>query len=405
MTTGRQEAIKALSDRLGMYFDYQSSTPVDPDALTAMKPWYEENCTNASNNWNKSGLAACRAVDTARTQVATLVNVDASEIYFTSGATEGNNWLLKSLTVFREKKSAAKPHIIVSSIEHKSILATALWLRDGGHADVDLLPVDRFALVQVDKLKAMLRAETVLVSVMAANNEVGTLQPIREIVKIAAEKGIPVHSDIAQCAAHPGIDLKDIGVQYATWSAHKLYGPKGIGALYMDRKLKRGELTPLMHGGPQESGMRSGTTNVPAIVGFGKASELALMHRAEETERICKLRDFAASEIAKLFPHTIFHGHKSSRLPHNLAMSIKEFGDEEFSVCLRAATFSSGSACQTGVAGGSHVLKAMSASEESYFGPVRLSFGRFSTIEQVSQFIVLCRQKKDIVLNHRSHSQ
>jgi len=394
MTSGRQRAIQELSDRLGMYFDYQSSTPVDPDVLAAMKPWYEENCTNAANNWNKSGLAACRAVDAARAQVASLVNADASEVYFTSGATEGNNWLLKSLTVFRSLQATKKPHIIVSAIEHKSVLATALWLRDAGFADVDLLTVDRNAVVQIEKLKNLLRPETVLISVMAANNEVGTIQPIREVVRIASEHGVPVHTDIAQCTAHPGVDLKELGVQFATWSAHKIYGPKGIGALYMDRKMKRNQLTPLMHGGPQESGMRSGTTNVPAIVGFGKASDLALSMRAEENERITRLRDFAAAEIKKLFPHAIFHGHQTLRLPHNLAMSIKEFGDEEFSVCLRGATFSAGSACQTGVAGGSHVLKAMGASEAAFVGPVRLSFGRFSTKEQIEQLIATCKRSK-----------
>jgi cysteine desulfurase len=360
-----------------VYLDYAATTPPHPKVIEAMLPFFSEVWGNPSSI-HACGQEARSAVEEAREKVAGLIGANGDEIFFTSGGTEADNWALKGITSANHKRGN---HIITSSVEHHAILETCKHLEEQGFS-VTFLPVDHYGMVDPDNVKKAITPKTVLISIMHANNEVGSIQPIAQIGKIAKAAGIYFHADAVQTIGHIPVDVNKLRVDMLSISAHKLYGPKGIGALYIRAGTK---IEPLLQGGGQEKKMRSGTENVPGIVGFGKAVELAQEEMDEEARRISKLRDTLVKNILEKIDHTRLNGHPTKRLPNNANVSL-EFVEGE-AVCLNldlagicAAT---GSACTSESMEASHVLLAMGLGPELARSSLRFSFGKWSTEEDV----------------------
>lgn len=357
--------------------DYAATTPLDPRVRKAIDPYFDKAFGNPSSI-HSFGQETLTAVETARKQVAGLLHAEPSEIVFNSGGTESDNTAIKGVGYALKDKGT---HIITSAIEHHAVLRCCEFMASQGF-DVTFLPVGREGIVDPSDVKKAIHKDTILISIMHANNEIGTLQPISEIGAIAKEKSILFHTDAVQTFGHIEIDVNRIHVDLLSLSAHKVYGPKGVGALY----IKKGTpLIPLLHGGGQEEGRRSSTHNVAGIVGLGKAAEIARMEMAEEGENITFLRDKLLKQIEQQIDDVDLNGHRTQRLPNNINISIKHVEGEAIlmSLDLEGIAASSGSACSSGSTEPSHVLMALGLSPELARGSLRLTLGKYTDEKEV----------------------
>ena len=360
-----------------IYFDHAATTPVKREVLEAMLPYFEEKYGNPSSVYS-IGRASKKAIEEARESVAGIIGAEPREIYFTGSGTEADNWAIKGAAYANMKKGK---HIITTSIEHHAVLHTCQYLESDGF-EVTYLPVDEYGLVSPEQLEAAIRPDTILISVMYANNEIGTIQPIAEIGRIAKEKGIVFHTDAVQAMGNIRIDVSKLNVDMLSMSSHKFYGPKGVGALYVRKGTK---LTSFIHGGAQERGRRASTENVPAIVGLAKALELADKNMDHHNEKLIALRDRTIREIEKNIPFVRLNGHREMRLPGNVNFSFDFFEGESLLLMLdlKGIAASSGSACTSGSLDPSHVLLAIGLSHETAHGSLRITFGDGNTDEEV----------------------
>ncbi len=359
------------------YFDNAATTKVSPEVMEAISKYYSEEYFNPSSIY-KPAQRCKDAVENARAEAAAAFNADKNEIYFTSGGSEADNWAIKGIA--NAYKSKGK-HIITSCIEHHAVLHTCEYLESEGF-EVTYLPVDGEGLISLEDLKAAIRPDTILISIMFANNEIGTIQPIAEIGKIAKENNIIFHTDAVQAAGHVPIDVKALNIDLMSISGHKLYAPKGVGALYIRKGIK---IKNLIHGGQQERGRRATTENVPGIIGLGKALTDAVGHLEEETKRQTKLRDKLIDGILSTIPYSRLNGSRDKRLPGNVNISFEFIEGESILLLLdmNGICGSSGSACTSGSLDPSHVLLAIGLPHEKAHGSLRLSLGRFNTEEEV----------------------
>lgn len=363
-----------------VYLDHHSTTPVDPRVLEAMLPCFTEDFGNAASRTHAWGWRAEQKVEDAREQVARLLGAESREIVFTSGATESDNLAVLGVAQFYRSKGQ---HIVTTCIEHKAVLDPVRHLESQGFR-VTVLPVDREGLVDLDRLAAALTPQTTLVSVMAANNEIGVIQDIEAIGRLCHERGVIFHTDAAQAAGHVPLDVQQMHLDLVSLSAHKMYGPKGVGALYVRRKSPRVRLAPLIHGGGHERGMRSGTLNVPGIVGLGKACEIAAAEMADENRRLASLRDRLHRRLVEALDDVVLNGHPTRRLPHNLNLSFKHTEGESLLMSVRRdVALSSGSACTSSTLEPSYVLRALGLSDDLAQSSVRFGLGRFNTEEEI----------------------
>ena len=359
-----------------IYLDNAATTSVSPEVLEAMMPFFTEVYGNASSI-HGFGREGKRAIENARRQVMKALNAAApQEIYFTAGGTESDNWALKAVALMR-----GAGHIITTAIEHHAVLHTCQWLEKRGF-DVSCLPVDEYGRVTAAQVEKALREDTILVSVMAANNEVGTVQPIGEIGGICRERGVLFHTDAVQAVGALPIDVQAMHIDLLSLSGHKLHGPKGAGALYVRRGVK---LEPFIHGGAQERGFRAGTENVPAIVGLGKAVEIARENLAENAARMTALRQRLIDGLMERVPGTRLNGHPTQRLPGNVNLSFDKVEGEALllRLDLMGVAGSSGSACTSGTLDPSHVLLALGLTPAQANGALRLSIGTDTTREEI----------------------
>jgi cysteine desulfurase len=363
-----------------VYMDNHATTPVDPRVLEAMLPYFTEHFGNAASRNHAFGWAAEAAVDRAREQIAKLINAKPKEIIFTSGATESDNLALKGVIEFYKEKGN---HILTVATEHKAILDTCKALERKGLAQVTYLPIDEFGRVDPDDVRKAITDKTILISIMHANNEIGTVQPLREIGKIAKERGVLFHTDATQGVGKLPVDVEDMGIDLMSFSGHKIYGPKGVGGLYVRARNPRVRLTPQMDGGGHERGMRSGTLNVTGIVGFGKACELAGELMTRETERILSMRGRLHHKITSALDEVYLNGHPTQRLPGNLNLSFAFVEGESLLMGLKDIAVSSGSACTSATLEPSYVLRALGIGDDLAHTSIRFGLGRFNTDEEV----------------------
>ena len=362
-----------------IYLDYHATTPVDPEVFATMAPYFTEIFGNAASRNHEFGWAAESGVENARAQVAALIGASDKEIIFTSGATESNNLAILGVAEMYADKGN---HIITSTIEHKAILDTCQYLERKGF-QITFLEVDKFGMVSPESVRAAITDKTILVSIMAANNEIGTVNPISEIGKICKEKGVIFHTDAVQAVGKIEVDVQKMGIDLLSMTGHKIYGPKGVGALYVRRKGPRVRVSPILHGGGHERGMRSGTLNVPGIVGFGKACEVAKRNLTTEMPRIKRLRDKMWAAIQKDLDEVYLNGHPTERLPNNLNVSFAYVEGESLMMGMKELAVSSGSACTSASLEPSYVLKAIGVGEDLAHTSIRFSLGRFTTEEEV----------------------
>jgi len=365
--------------KLPIYFDNHATTQVDPRVIDAMLPYFNEKFGNAASRNHAFGWAAEEGVEEARAQVAQLINATPKEIVITSGATESDNLAIKGIAgMYREKGN----HIITQVTEHKAVLDTCKRLEKEGY-EVTYLPVEKDGRINLDDLRRAITPKTILISIMYANNEIGVVQPVAEIGKIAKEKGIFFHSDGVQAIGKIPVDVQKDGIDLLSISAHKLYGPKGVGALYVRRKNPRVQLTAIIDGGGHERGMRSGTLNVPGIVGLGKACDLCRQEMVEESARLSGLRDRLKNAIMGKLDETYINGSMEHRLPHNINISFAYVEGESLLMGINDVAVSSGSACTSATLEPSYVLKALGGRQDLEHNSIRFGLGRFNTVEEV----------------------
>jgi cysteine desulfurase len=363
--------------------DYHATTPVDPRVIEAMLPYFTEKFGNAASRNHAFGWTAEEAVERSREEIARLIGAndertaqpDGKSIVFTSGATESDNLAIKGVAEFYKEKGN---HIITSKIEHKAVLDTCKRLEKDGY-QITYLDVDRFGMVNPDDVAKAITDKTILVSIMLANNEVGTVQPIAEIGTITRSKGVLFHSDAVQGIGKVPFDVNAMKVDLASITAHKMYGPKGIGALYVRRSKPRVRLTAQMDGGGHERGLRSGTLNVPGIVGFAKAAELMRLEGVAEAERVKRLRDSLHQKIANRLDEVALNGHPEKRLPGNLNIAFAFVEGEAMMMAIKDVAVSSGSACTSASLEPSYVLRALGVGEEAAHSSIRFGLGRWTT--------------------------
>jgi cysteine desulfurase len=365
-----------------VYLDHTATTPLDDRVFEVMRPYFSGTFGNASSI-HSFGREAKMALEKSRETIAQAIGAESGEVFFTSGGTESDNFAIRGIALAAKRKG--RNHIITAAAEHHAVLETCEMLNEE-EFDVTTLPVDSFGMVSPEQVRDAITGKTCLVSIMHANNEVGTINPVKEISAVAHERGVVVHTDAVQALGKIPLDVNDIGVDLMTVTAHKLYGPKGIGALFV----KKGtELEPLLHGGGQERGKRPGTENVPLAVGFAKAVELAIAEMSNETKRLGILRDNLESHICNHFSSALINGHPSLRLPHILNISfdsskIQLEGEMlVMNMDLRGIAVSSGSACTSGSIQPSHVLLAMGRDVKTAKATLRFSFGKSNTAEDV----------------------
>ncbi|NLX63082.1 MAG: cysteine desulfurase NifS [Tissierellia bacterium] len=360
-----------------IYMDNAATTPVKQEVLDEMLPYFNVNYGNPSSIYTL-GSKSKNAISIAREKIAKAINADAREIFFTAGGSEADNWAIKGIAYANKNKGN---HIITSKIEHHAVLHTCQYLEKQGFR-VTYLDVDQYGLIDLEQLKEAITDDTILISIMFANNEIGTIQPIKEIGEIAKEKGIYFHTDAVQAIGHIKIDVDELNIDLLSMSAHKFYGPKGIGALYVRRGVK---IDSLIAGGGQERNKRAGTENVPGIVGMGKAIELAYENLEEKNAKLIKLRDRLIEKIFEKIDYVRLNGHPTNRLPGNVNVCFEFIEGESIllSLDMVGIAASSGSACTSGSLEPSHVLLAIGLSHEIAHGSVRLTLGDFNTEEEV----------------------
>lgn len=364
-------------DKKQIYFDHAATTPLCKEALDEMLPYFTQIFGNP-NSQHAYGRQAVDAVDKARDSIAKIINCKPNELYFTSGGTESDNWALRGIANAYKQKGK---RIVISPIEHAAMLATANALKKDGF-EIEFMKVDEYGVVDLEHLKSIVRDDTIFVGCMLANNEVGTIEPIKEIAKIAHEHGAVCFTDAVQAAGVLKTDVKELGVDMMSMSSHKIYGPKGVGALYIRNGLKT---QSIITGGHQERMKRGGTTNVPGIVGFAKAFEIAERDREKNFEYVSSLRDRFIDRVLAEVPFVKLNGPRENRLPANADFSFKFIEGESilFSLDLAGISVSSGSACSSGSLEPSHVLLALGLPEELAHGSIRFSFGKHNTVEEV----------------------
>ncbi len=364
-----------------IYMDHHATTPVLREVFDAMVPYMLEEFGNPSSTTHPYGKAAADAVELARRQVAGLIGASTGEIVFTSGATESNNLAIRGvLQANRERGN----HLVTSAIEHEAVLETCKALEAEG-CEVTYLPVDRYGLVDPEEARRSLRQGTVLLSVQTANNEIGTIQPVAEIARIAREQGVVCHTDAAQAVGRIAVNIQTLGVDLLSLSAHKMYGPKGVGALFVRRRTR---IRPQLTGGGHEKNRRSGTLNVPGIVGLGRAAEIASREMTAEMERLTALRDRLWRRLRESVDHVELNGHPTRRLPNNLNVTFRYVEGEALLLALRdLVALSSGSACSSGTLEGSYVIRALGGDDQSAHGSIRFGLGRCNTEEQIDAVV------------------
>jgi cysteine desulfurase len=369
--------------KLPIYMDYHATTPVDPRVLEAMTPYFTQHFGNAASRNHSFGWEAEEAVETARKQVADLIGANAKEIIFTSGATESNNLAIKGVAeMYREKGN----HIITCVTEHKAVIDTCKKLEKLG-GRVTYLPVQKDGRISLDDLRAAITDKTILITIMTANNEIGVLQPIADIGAIAKEKGILFHTDAVQAVGKVPFDVIAMKADLVSMSAHKMYGPKGVGALYVRRRNPRVLLAEQNSGGGHERGMRSGTLNVTGIVGMGKAAAIAKAEMTTEGERLATLRERLNKGLHKNLDELYINGSVEHRLPHNLNISFAYVEGESLLMGINDVAVSSGSACTSASLEPSYVLKALGAGDDLAHSSIRFGLGRWTTEEEVDYVI------------------
>jgi cysteine desulfurase len=369
--------------KLPIYMDYHATTPVDPRVLEAMLPYFTENFGNPASRNHAFGWAAEEAVDKGRKQVADLIGAKPKEIIFTSGATEANNLAIKGVVeMYREKGN----HVITCVTEHKAVIDTCKKLeKQGGR--VTYLPVQKDGRIDLDELRAAITDKTILITIMTANNEIGVLQPVTEIGAIAKEKGILFHTDAVQAVGKVPFDVNQVKADLVSLSAHKMYGPKGVGALYVRRRNPRVLLAEQISGGGHERGMRSGTLNVPGIVGLGKAAEICQADMVSDTARLLALRERLNEKFHQNLDEIYINGSMEHRLPHNLNISFAYVEGESLLMGIADVAVSSGSACTSASLEPSYVLKALGAGDDLAHSSIRFGLGRWSTEEEVDYIV------------------
>lgn len=363
-----------------IYFDNAATTQTRKEVIDEIIKSYE-NYGNPSSIY-KIARENKVQIENARKQVADAIGATSKEIYFTAGGSESDNWAIKGIAELLEGKGK---HIITSCIEHHAVLHTLEYLEKKGF-EVTYLPVDEYGMISIEGLKSAIRKDTVLITIMFANNEIGTIQPVKEIGKIAKENKIIFHTDAVQAVGHTPIDVDDMNIDMLSMSAHKFYGPKGIGALYVRKGIA---LKPFIHGGAQEKGKRAGTENVQGIIGMGKAIELAVSEMEEEIPRLTKLRDKIIDGVLKTVPYSRLNGHRTERLPGNCNISFEFVEGESILLLLDMAgiSASSGSACTSGSLDPSHVLLSIGLPHEKAHGSLRISLGMYNTEEEVDYLL------------------
>lgn len=378
-----------------IYLDNAATTAVRPEVFEAMKPYFLEEFANPSSVYTFAQRSA-RAVEDARSQIADMLHAKSSEIYFTAGGSEADNWAIKVIAEVRKEKGK---HIITSKIEHHAVLHTCEYLEKQGY-EVTYLDVDENGLISLEELKQSIRPDTILISIMFANNEIGTIEPVAEIGKIAREQGIVFHTDAVQAFAHIPIDVEEMNIDALSASGHKFNGPKGVGFLYLRNNIK---IQPLIHGGAQERGRRAGTINTPGIVGMGKAAELAKKEMNTRIEKETQVRDYLIQKIKDNIPHVKLNGDEKKRLPNNVNVSFRFVEGESLLLMLdRAGIYgSSGSACTSGSLDPSHVLLAIGLPHEIAHGSLRLTLSEETTKEDADYVV---EQLQSIIEKLRSMS-
>jgi len=366
-----------------IYLDHASTTPTDPEVVAAMLPWFTEEFGNPSTVYSL-GLVAAQAVQQARESIAGTIGAEPDEIYFTGGGTESDNWAILGTAEAQQNKGR---HLVTSTIEHHAVLESVEYLEKRGY-EITRVPVDGGGLVDPEDVRRALRPDTILVSIMHANNEIGAIEPIGEIGKLTREAGVLFHVDAVQTAGKLPLDVNDLGVDMLSMSAHKFYGPKGVGLMYAR---KRTRLTPLLHGGGQERGRRAGTHNVPGIVGMAKALELAAARMADDAAREASLRDRLWSGLRANIESIYLNGDPVRRLPNNLNVRLDGIEGESMILMLdmEGICVSSGSACTTGSLEPSHVLLALGIPAEHAHGSLRVTLGRSTTAGDIDHFLAV----------------
>lgn len=364
-----------------IYFDNAATTPIRPEVYDAMRP-YIESCYGNPSSVYKLARESKKAIDLARKQVADAINADSGEIFFTGCGSESDNWAIKGVALALKDRGK---HIITTCIEHHAILHTCEFLEENGY-EVTYIPVDEYGMVSADDIKKAIRPDTILVSVMTANNEIGTIEPIKEIGAVCREKGVYFHTDAVQAVGHIKIDVKEMNIDLLSLSGHKIGAPKGIGALYIRKGVK---IKNLIHGGQQEKGKRAGTENVIGIAALGKAIELAVSETEDTTERLKYLRDKIINGVLKNIEYSRLNGHPEERLPGNVNISFEFIEGESMLLMLDAKGIcaSSGSACTSGSLDPSHVLLAIGLPHEKAHGSLRISLGYQNTEEEVDKLL------------------
>ncbi len=362
-----------------IYMDNHSTTQTDPRVVEAMLPYFTDVFGNAASRNHAFGWQAEDAVESARASIAKALNADPKEIVFTSGSTEGNNLAIKGIAeMYREKGN----HIITAVTEHKATIDPCKRLEREGY-DVTWLPVQPNGLVDLEQLRNAITDKTILVSIMHANNEIGVIQPVKEIGAICEEKGIVFHTDATQTVGKIPVDVKDMNIHLLTFSGHKIYGPKGVGVLYVRRRKPRVRVTPIIDGGGHERGMRSGTLNVTGIVGLAKALEICMAEMPEESKRLSGLRDYLRKKLFDNIPEIYENGDPENKLPHSLNVSFAYVEGESLLMGISDVAVSSGSACTSASLEPSYVLKSLGLGDELAHSSIRFGLGRFNTQEEV----------------------
>jgi cysteine desulfurase len=376
--------LESMESKKLIYLDNNATTPCDPRVVEAMLPYFTTHFGNSASRNHPFGWVAEEGVDYAREQVAQLIGADSKEIIFTSGATEAINLALKGAFEMYRKKGN---HIITAKTEHKAVLDTCKKLETMG-AEVTYLDVQPDGLIDLAQLEAAMTKKTILVSIMWANNETGVIQPMAAISKICEKHGALLMSDITQAAGKVPVDVKKMGIHLAAFTAHKMYGPKGVGALFVNRIKPRVKVTAQMDGGGHERGMRSGTMNVPGIVGFGKAAELAKLEMSRDAERLSKLRDKLQAAFCAMLEEVVVNGNQEHRMPHVTNISFKHVEGEGLMMTFnQKIALSSGSACTSASLEPSYVLVALGLGDDLAHSSLRFSLGRFTTEEDIDQTI------------------